>query len=199
MRRVKWPVCWLTKIGKLQQPRILLHRKSKLGALATAIRITIIATIWSKKESRCWNSAKCGIKLTSRSKCSKIEFNYSWNKKQIPKRRLNCSRFKTCQWPKSAKKPNSTRIRMSREELMMTYSKMSAKDKLLRSAIVELLADIIVNSSLRKTGSYKDKKWNKRKKTERSRFAWYNQLCTPRTPILSTSCGWRSTGNEITL
>ena len=41
---------------------------------------------------------------------------------------------------------------------MMIYSKMSVKDKLHRGEIVELLVAIIANSSLRITGSFKDKK-----------------------------------------
>ena len=199
MRRAKWPVCWPIKIGKLQQRIILLLRNSWQGAPATAIKSTITATIWSRKESRCWNSGKCETKRTNRLKCSKIESNYSWDKKQIRKRRLNCSRFKTCRWPRSAKKPNTTRIRMRWEELMMTYSRMSGKDKPHRSEKVELLADITANSSLRKTSSYKDKRWSRKKKIERSRFAWYNQLYTPKTPTSSTDCGWESTGSGIIL
>ena len=153
MLSVKWLACCKIKIGKLRQQRILLRRNSRRGAPATAIKSTITATIWSKKESRCWNSDKCEIKLTNRSKCSKIESNYSWDKKQIRKRRLNCSRYRTCQWPKSAKKPNITRIKMRWEGLMKIYSMMSAKDRLHRNEIIEILADIIASSNLSKIGS----------------------------------------------
>ena len=198
MLRVKWLACSKIKIGKSLQLRILLRRNRRRGAPATAIKSTIIVTIWSKKELRCWNNDKCEIKLTNRSRCSKIESNYSCDKKQIRKRRLNCSRFKTCLWPKFAKKPNNTRIKMRWEGLMMIYSIMSANGKLHRSEIIESLADIIVNSSLSKTGSCKDKRWNKRKKIEESRFAWFNQLFMPKTLISSIGCGWGSIGNEKT-
>ena len=72
---------------------------------------------------------------------------------------------------------------------MKIYSKKSVKDRSHRSEIIELLVDITANSYLRKIGSFKDKRCGKSNKIEKSRFAQYSQLCTPRMPTSSTSCG----------